>query len=257
MKKGREKKSNFGLCKLCLQQRELRNSHIIPEFLYKLTYDEKHRAIDVDVDASTVKFSQKGLRERLLCSVCEGRLNTLETYFATIWYSKAVTPKGLIDLKSGTLSLQVDHANFKLFHLSILWRASVSTLPYFSRVNLGPYEEGIRQMVLTLNPRDEHQYGVEGWVLLDDERNVIHDVIHFPRKVKSGLYTTYMCIFGGCRWFYFIARLGVQIPNYLKSNGALTLFFEHFPSSTSMVDIGETLAKQPNVSMFVDDIDQK
>ncbi len=254
MKKGRVKESNFGVCKLCLQQRELRNSHIIPELLYKATYDEKHRAIDVNVDMSQVKFSQKGLRERLLCSVCEGHLNILETYFANIWYGKDVTPQGLVDLKSGTFSLQVDYANFKLFHLSILWRASVSTLSYFSRVDLGPYEEGIRQMVLTLNPGDEHQYGVEGWVLLDDERNVVHDVIHFPRKIKSGLYTAYMCMFGGCRWFYFIARPGIKIPNCLKSNGTLTLFLEHFPSSTSMVDIGETLAKQPNVSMFVDDI---
>jgi len=30
-------------CKICCQQKELRDSHIIPEFFYKPMYDDKHR----------------------------------------------------------------------------------------------------------------------------------------------------------------------------------------------------------------------
>ena len=157
MRQNKGQKNNVGICKLCLQERELRNSHIIPEFLYKPTYDDKHRANDTNTDASTVRFSQKGLREHLLCDVCEGHLNVFETYFANIWYDKSATPKKLMYYGSETLSVKVNYADFKLFYLSVLWRASVSTLPYFSRVNLGPYEEGIRQMVLTLDPARAHQ----------------------------------------------------------------------------------------------------
>ncbi|CAA9581807.1 MAG: hypothetical protein AVDCRST_MAG86-3242 [uncultured Truepera sp.] len=195
MRQSKDRKNNVGVCRLCLQERELRNSHIIPEFLYKPTYDDKHRANDISVDTSTVKFSQKGLRERLLCGGCEGQLSVVERYFANVWYDEAVIPRNLDGYKGDTFSVQVDYVKFKLFHLSILWRASISSLPYFSRVNLGPYEENLRQMVLTLNPGQEHQYGIKGWISLSYEMNVIDDLVHFPRKIKSGLYTIYICVY--------------------------------------------------------------
>lgn len=56
-----------GICAFCQQARPLRNSHIIPEFLYRTLYDEKHRfsAYGSDGKAEVVQ-EQKGTRERLL-----------------------------------------------------------------------------------------------------------------------------------------------------------------------------------------------
>ena len=54
------------LCHLCLKKRKIHNSHILPEFMYDRTYDEKHRAISMtSVKGEKEKYIQKGLRERL------------------------------------------------------------------------------------------------------------------------------------------------------------------------------------------------
>jgi hypothetical protein len=53
-------------------RKELRKSHILPEFFYVETYDEKHRAIQVTSQPGEKEmFIQKGEREKLLCGDCE------------------------------------------------------------------------------------------------------------------------------------------------------------------------------------------
>lgn len=243
---------NFGTCKLCLQKAELQNSHVISEFLYKPTYDDKGRAIDANTSTNKVRYAQKGLRERLLCSACETHLNVVETYFANVWYGKTALPKSLVGHKGETLSVQVDYANFKLFHLSILWRASISSLPNFLRVDLGPHEETLRQKLLASDLGQEHQYGIRGQILANGRADVVHDLVGFPQKTRAGLYTEYMFMFGGCRWFYSLANPNIRnVPNTLNRDGTLTLYFESFENSSDAAAIGNTLKKQPNASKFV------
>jgi len=71
----------MAICRLCLHESELRNSHIIPEFVYKPIYDEKHR-FDVIARAKEIRNDekQKGLREHLLCQSCETKLSQHERY---------------------------------------------------------------------------------------------------------------------------------------------------------------------------------
>jgi len=71
-------KDNNGVCRLCLKPSILRNSHILPEFLYSEVYDEKHRGIAVSQERDTV--FQKELREYLLCQSCETKLSRYEKY---------------------------------------------------------------------------------------------------------------------------------------------------------------------------------
>ena len=65
-----------GICKLCLCNKEIRNSHIIPEFMYQNIYDpEPKRFIaltvnSINLEYSRKKFEQKGIREYLLCGDC-------------------------------------------------------------------------------------------------------------------------------------------------------------------------------------------
>ena len=54
----------------------------------------------------------------------------------------------------------VDYVKMKLFALAVLWRAHASTHAAFSKVNLGPHEPKIRQMLLDSNAGSEEEYSV-------------------------------------------------------------------------------------------------
>lgn len=67
----------IGKCRLCEEDKELRNSHILPKFMYQNLYDAKPKrfyTLKVDLDnshKSRKKIEQKGIREYLLCGDCE------------------------------------------------------------------------------------------------------------------------------------------------------------------------------------------
>jgi len=49
-------------CKLCNNEVPLRNSHIIPEFLYASLYDDKHRFYEISVDTTKkIHINKKAL----------------------------------------------------------------------------------------------------------------------------------------------------------------------------------------------------
>ncbi len=152
-------------CKLCLLERDLRKSHIIPEFLYRPAYDEKHRYAALRQDKNGLDLIQKGFYEPLLCADCEQLLGRYESYFAHLWYRSSQrlplsTRREFIHLTG------LDYGRFKLFHLSILWRASVSSRGEFSTASLGSHENEIRNMLLIANPKTQSDYPITGVVIL-------------------------------------------------------------------------------------------
>ena len=136
-----------GICKLCLTQSELEHSHILSELLYRASYDEKHVFLGVSIDPKErTKRHQKGLREYLLCGACEDRLCRHETYVARLLSQiEARQPSG-----EEPMFFEYSYPHLKLFGLSLLWRAHVSTLSMAKGVDLGTdAAETIRQMLLT------------------------------------------------------------------------------------------------------------
>jgi len=72
-------------CALCGKNEPLLNSHIIPEFAFKPTYDPKHRYHVLSTFARRPRLlEQKGLREPLLCAECETRLSQYEHYASQV-----------------------------------------------------------------------------------------------------------------------------------------------------------------------------
>jgi hypothetical protein len=130
---------NRGTCRLCQEETELRYSHLFPEFLYHSIYDEHHRGVGlVPVPGAKEKPVQQGLREYLLGYCCEGRLQKVESYAASVMRRLPDASAS----KPGTLVVapNVDYRQFKLFQLSLIWRASVATQPSFQQVDLGRHE---------------------------------------------------------------------------------------------------------------------
>lgn len=46
-------------CALCNQLGPVRDSHIIPEFVYKAVYDDKHRAAALDLRRASIPYVQR------------------------------------------------------------------------------------------------------------------------------------------------------------------------------------------------------
>jgi hypothetical protein len=188
-------------CKLCQKDSPLQNSHIIPEFVYRQLYDEKHRMhVLSSHEKSPRPYEQKGLREKLLCRNCEARFSEYERYASTAFDGKETeTPlDGVLIIKD------VDYNKFKLFLLSILWRSSVSSLDFFSQVSLGPHENKIREMILSNDPGPSDKYGVIPFALIDDS-TIRSDLIMQPSRTKLYGHVGYRFIFGGFMWAFLVS----------------------------------------------------
>ena len=193
-----------GTCKLCLTNGELRESHILSELLYKPAYDAIHRAIEMKIGSGRRRVIQKGYREAMLCGKCEGFLSKFENYFADQWVKQGKLPATLSDPVIEIKGL--DYAPFKLFHLSVIWRASVSQRDEFRNVKLGPHEEVIRTLLLNEDPGDPTLYPFWGRILFDPtDRRVTDDVIVEPEMYRVDSHYVYIFTFGGCAWYYIVS----------------------------------------------------
>lgn len=136
-------------CALCLEERPLRESHIIPEFVYESIYDDKHRFHTLGVDQRAA-YEQKGLREPLLCQRCETKVSVWEGYARSVFSGSA--PVRFEHQGALTWLCDLDYKPFKLFLMSILWRAGVARGPFWTRVRLGPHAETLRRMLWEERP---------------------------------------------------------------------------------------------------------
>lgn len=190
-------------CKLCLKDRALRNSHVVPEFMYTPLYDDKHRFHVVSAsEPGRKKREQKGLREKLLCQECETKLSVYERYVSQV-FSGAIPAQSerngdLVKIKG------LDYTHFKLFGLSILWRAGVSRNKYFEKVRLGPHEESLRKLVAENNPGNPDQYGFFLSPIVHNGQEV-KDLMVQPTYSRLGGHLCYRFVFGGLVWVFVVS----------------------------------------------------
>lgn len=72
------------VCRLCKKPAQLCHSHILPEFLYRPLYDDKHRFSVLTKNVEGYQYLQRGLTERMLCAKCERQLSAHERYAADV-----------------------------------------------------------------------------------------------------------------------------------------------------------------------------
>jgi hypothetical protein len=146
-----------GKCVLCGVSADLRHSHIVPEFLYGLTYDEKHRFILVPGSTdSRPRHEQQGVREYLLCQSCEVRFSRFEGYAKRAILDPETFHRA--EERKRLIIHGVKYAEFRLFWMSVLWRMGISSLDLFSPVDLGPHAEALRQRLEAEDPDDPLLY---------------------------------------------------------------------------------------------------
>lgn len=190
-------------CQLCEKPGVLRDSHIVPEFLYKDLYNEKRHMMGINGKGkSGWKALQKGLREKLFCDGCEQLLNDrYEKPFVKYWRDNNPLPQ---TLKPGELiEIQVpDYTSFKLFHLSIFFRAAISSLPTYRDANLNEkHVERLRELILNCDPGKHWEYMVFGNVLThhDSFKPVAMVSQPYPRRLDGN--KALGMIYGKVAWY--------------------------------------------------------
>lgn len=197
-------------CRLCGKSADLCDSHIIPELAHSRAYDESHRVREIRRGDRSPRWIQKGIRDRLLCRECEGHLNQWESYFNETWYRQVPT---LLDVPGREIAVEVDYARFKLFHLSVLWRASISTARGFDRFRL-PDEERLWELLIALDPGPVEYWRVVGAVIVSPGTlRPCHGVIMPPAALGTeGRRRSWTMLFAACAWTYLPD--GAAFPEY-------------------------------------------
>jgi len=151
-------------CRYCDQDKKLINAHIIPERFF----DELKTGPGPLKEYSSrpeefPKKSQLGVYDQtILCLECEQELAPYDNYAFEVFLSDRFKKSEIKDEEEllGYTLEGIDYPRLKLFFLSLIWRASVSTHPYYKEVRLGPYESVIRGMLKTKDPGKSSRFPV-------------------------------------------------------------------------------------------------
>ncbi len=191
-------------CRFCLGPGPLRKSHVIPDAMYEELFDESHRMARGGVDQrADVVHLQSGIWDRILCATCEDLFNSRWDDFGVEVYRDLVARIKAATAATFVLRRDVDHPRFRLFQLSILWRASVSRHRWFARVQLGPHEDKIRD-ILTRNDAESagaYPCMMVGFVPSPESFGAVTDPV--PRRLDSIPY--YDFILPRMRWGFVVS----------------------------------------------------
>ncbi len=178
-----------------------------------------------------------------MCDGCEQQFGVYERYVSLLFgggIQLGYETQGQLIVIRG-----VQYKALRMFQLSILWRASVSTLPFFSQVSLGPHEERIRTLLMNDDVGTPWQYGCLMYALLH-EGNVQEDLIVQPTWTKVDDVFGYRFVFGGHLWLYFVASH--QHPKRLETASSIPrgscTSLKDVGSAHFLTDFGRTLAEQ-------------
>jgi hypothetical protein len=118
-----------GRCRLCLENVELKESHIIPKFFFreviKNSITGKMRASN-----NINKIIQDGLKTPFLCGGCEGRFSKYETYFSKNVFQKVINNPVSFQIESNDDSI-------RYFILSLSWRYMQFIVEYEENQDIG------------------------------------------------------------------------------------------------------------------------
>jgi hypothetical protein len=196
-------------CRLCSRRRLLVRSHIVPEFAYEPIKNEKGQFYSIGLKAKTV---QTGYFEKLLCVDCEGLLSVYESDFKKCWMN--TIPQDFHHLQTRPLHDAIivevpDYDRFKLFHLSVLWRAAVSSFKASKEISIEPYEDQLADLIKSGSPGQAGDFPF--WAVLSLSPALRPVPTISPLAQGEGTFeghNYYMMSYAFCDWTFILAQPG-------------------------------------------------
>lgn len=151
-------------CKLCGEDRPTVRSHIIPESFYPFDPGRSRRPLVFITPDPIYREGRSPNGEydaSILCEVCESRLSPWDDAAYRL-FADAERWTILSQHKHEPIAFtaNADYLRIKLFFISLLWRAHVSSRPMFRHVNIGAWERTAKQYILDANPGSRDDFAV-------------------------------------------------------------------------------------------------
>lgn len=231
------KEEKFGKCALCLEEKELCKSHIIPKFTRNILNDKNEkveRFVTLTSSKNKNQFSkaltQDLPKEYILCKTCEDHFGKFEKYFKELYSDKNL--KATHDETSIYIK-EIDNFRIKHFILSIIWRISKSR-EHFKEMSLGEYENRIGALLKNPTLITTYKYPIY-LISLSDEDSKFQDIklsqiIEYPRKMIFEGFTTYRFIIYGLLWMIIIteknelAKVRLPLIPSLNDHNVMTIY---------------------------------
>src|SRR5690349_8278370 len=129
------------ICRLCGNNRPLIRSHVIPRSLWELDGAQPAPRLITNSGGTYPKRAPAGIYDQtIVCEECERIFGPGDDYAADFFVKRTVPFREIREngRLTGYLVKRFDYDSLKLFLISVLWRAGVSSHPMFVRVQLGP-----------------------------------------------------------------------------------------------------------------------
>ncbi len=181
-----------GICKFCNQPARLVDSHIIPLGLYWGLNDPNGRPAKLlsPHENEYPKRQPAGFYDNFVCEKHEEQFNDYDTYACSLL--RDTTPTKVIN---GWEFVDVKYDLIKLFFLSLLWRAHWASNDFFEKIDLGPHEKRIKQLLEDKNPSASDEYAVVLW----RSEELISNAVRQPHRER----------------YYGVSYIRFYIPGYM------------------------------------------
>lgn len=261
-------------CRLCQCEKELRRSHIVPDFfrdesgsMYPTGKSGEPQPFTQPIHTHPgKKFQRKqhgywetrhGMVEYLLCGDCEQRFSALEDYAKKFFYGRSNPIR--LQLPINEDSFVAEYKQMKLFQLSLLWRASEARGEFFSAVSLSDqHKERLRLMLLNNDAGREDEYFCAMFRLvvspIIEQLQSVHGIaietgFFAPVGHKHETWDSYLFVMGGLGWVFCVSPGGVpeiMRNSYIKENGQF--FLLPMNGDTFLIDFAQKAVQAGNVT---------
>lgn len=209
-----------GLCKLCGEEKPLIKSHVIPQQFFT---QPKKRLVTVHKDKTYISSCPVGFYDKsILCQACDGKLGVFDQEAQTLLLSDLRLYRR--DKAYIIPSTKFNYSRLKLFFVSLIWRASVSTMVYFKDVNLGEFEKEALGILRNPELDREDLFPVLIFKLTDAQDIQMRGIYIDPVPCRLKDINMYMFVFGGYHIQIKVDSRELDIPfPFLKPNQDLLM----------------------------------
>jgi hypothetical protein len=151
-------------CKFCGNESVLVKAHIIPEgFFRRIQQGKEILRLVSNSPGEYTKRAPVGVYDKsIVCKKCEGIWQEWDSYAQKLLAEEPLNGRAIYH-NNEKIAFRVDNFDYKklkLFFISMVWRASISSNRFFSSVSLGKFEDIAKWHIENSDPGSSDDFSV-------------------------------------------------------------------------------------------------